>query len=273
MRKFFFFIFFLSALHASEPRYILRSPDYNPGLFSLFSTVIGFLDFYEEKQCAIEVDLGKKGVYYEKKKGPNWWTYYFEPIAFGNKTDKIVEISDEQQSSFANKTLERMSREEVHRLIKKYIVLKKPIKKKIDAFAKKHFTDQFVIGIHYRGTDKISEAPRVAYERVFEEIEKVAKGKSKYKLFVATDEQAFLDAILVRFSGKVVYLDSIRSSNGKAIHSSKKNAYQKGEEAILDCLLLSKTNFLIRTESNLGACSTFFNPTIPVIVMNKNSFF
>jgi hypothetical protein len=83
-------------------------------------------------------------------------------------------------------------------------------------------------------------------EEVFLEIEKAARRRTKYKLFVATDEQAFLDAISTRYKGKVIYLDAIRSTNGKAVHASRKNAYRKGEEALLDCVLLSKTNLLIQ---------------------------
>jgi hypothetical protein len=263
-----FIFFFLRVLQADEPSYVLHSPAYNPGMFSLFSTVLGFLDFYEEKGCAIAVDFEKKGVYYEKKKGANWWTYYFEPISLGSRGDRVVEVSDEQQSSFADKTMTQMSREEAHRLIEKYITIKKPLQKKIEAFVKKHFKDQFVIGIHYRGTDKITEAPRVEYEEVYRAIDQAIGTRKKYKLFVATDEQGFLEAISKRYKGKVVCLDAIRSTSGKAIHASRKNSYRKGEEALLDCVLLSKTNVLIRTASNLSACSAFFNPTLPVVLLN-----
>lgn len=251
----------------AEENYILHSPKYNPGMFSLFSTVVGFLDFYEEKGCAIEVDLENKGAYYDKKKGANWWTYYFEPISLGTKSANAIEVGDAEQAAFANQTLSHMSREKAQQLIEKYIVIKKPLQKKIDAFVKKHFQDQFVIGVHYRGTDKISEAPRIAYEQVFKEVEKAAHAHPSYKLFVATDEQAFLDAISARFQGKVVFLDAIRSSNGKALHASQKNGFQKGEEALLDCVLLSKTNLLIRTASNLSACSALFNAHLPVILL------
>jgi hypothetical protein len=264
-----FFFFLLTVLHANEPRYVLHSPAYNPGMFSLFSTVLGFLDFYEEKGSPIEVDFEKKGVYYDKKKGPNWWSYYFEPISFGKKGADAIEISDAQQSSFADKILSQMSREEGHRLIEKYIRIKKPLQKKIEAFANKHFKDQFVIGIHYRGTDKISESPRIEYEELYQEIDRAITDKTDFKLFVATDEVAFLDSISNRYKGKVVAIDAIRSSSGKAIHASRKNAYQKGEEALLDCVLLSKTDLLIRTPSNLSACSALFNPIIPVILLSK----
>jgi len=253
-------------LLGAQESYVLHNPGYNPGMFSLFSSVLGFLDFHEEKGCAVEVDFGKKGVYYDKKKGPNWWNYYFEPIALGD-VGKAIEITDEQQSSFANKIHSQMSRKEVHRLIENYIRIKKPIQAKIEAFILQHFKDHFVIGIHYRGTDKISEAARVDYEAVYQEIEKAIDEKKEFKLFVATDEQPFLDAISLRYPGKVISIEAIRSSSSKAVHASRKNGYQKGEEALIDCILLSKTNLLIRTSSNLSACSAFFNPDLTVIVL------
>jgi hypothetical protein len=237
-------------------------------MFSIFGTVIGLLNFYEQHRCAIQINFEKKGAYYDKKKGPNWWTYYFEPIAFGKKTNRGIKITDAQQADFANQALSQMSREEAHRLLQKYIVIKKPLQKEIESFVEQHFKDQFVIGVHYRGTDKISEAPRIAYEEVYRVVDRVIGEQTQYKLFIATDEQAFLDEISNRYSGRVICLNAIRSTNGQAIHASRKNGYQKGKEALFDCILLSKTQFLIRTASNLSACSTLFNPTLPVILLN-----
>ena len=265
---FFSFFSLFKVLHAQE-HYVLHSPSYNPGMFSLFSSVLGFLDFYEENGCGIEVDLGKKGVYYDKKKGANWWSYYFEPISIGARSNPVIEITDEQQSSFANKVLSQMSRVEAHRLIEKYIRIKAPLQKKIETFVTKQFKGNYVIGVHYRGTDKISETPRIEYETVYREIERAVEGRNEFKLFIATDEQPFLDAITLRYPGKVLSLNAIRSTTQKAVHASRKNAYQKGEEALLDCVLLSKTDLLIRTPSNLSACSALFNPKLSVIEINS----
>jgi len=57
-----------------------------------------------------------------------------------------------------------MTVERKHELIKKYVVVKKPLRKKIKSFVNEHFKDNFVIGVHYRGTDKHNEAPCVEFE-------------------------------------------------------------------------------------------------------------
>ena len=64
--------------------------------------------------------------------------------------------------------------------------------------------------------------------------------------------------------------DTVRSVDGGAIHSRPEmgDNYIKGKEALINCLLLSRCNVLIRTASFLSAWSSFFNPKFPVIMLN-----
>jgi hypothetical protein len=41
--------------------------------------------------------------------------------------------------------------------------------------------------------------------------------------------------------------------------------YRKGEDVLIDCLLLSRSDFLLRCQSNVGELATYFNPELPVI--------
>lgn len=60
-----------------------------------------------------------------------------------------------------------------------------------------------------------------------------------------------------------------RSSNGEpGVHFINKNNYSLGEEALIDACLLSKCDLLIRTSSNLSLWSTYFNPSLPTILLN-----
>ena len=152
---------------------------------------------------------------------------------------------------------------------KKYIRIKPHIQQKIDAFAVQYFLDCYMIGIHYRGTDKDKEAPRVAYETVFKEIEKHIPQEKPYSLFIATDEVDFLEQAKKRYLNRVVALEAHRSdSQGVGVHFVNKNKYILGEEALMDAYLLSKCDLLIRTSSNLSLWSTYFNPDLPVILLN-----
>jgi len=240
------------------------------GMFHVFDCVCNLIRCYEVGNCrGIEVNFGTHGVYYEPSHGKNWWSYYCKPIRFGQEIN-VKAVSG--GGSYINFLRKKTVRKEIFNLVQRYIHIKEHIKTKIDIFEKENFKNSFVISVHYRGTDKIAEAPYVSYEKVSEEVVKVLKksGDKKYKIFVATDEQAFLDYMINLFGDRVCYYkDAIRSTNGIPVHLDKKlDHYKCGEDALVDCILLSRGNFLIRSSSNLSRWSTYFNPNIPVVELN-----
>jgi hypothetical protein len=125
------------------------------------------------------------------------------------------------------------------------------------------------LGVHYRGTDKFSEAPRVPYEEVMAAVRDAAHLAlpRRWKLFVATDEQPFLEYARHAFPDRLICQEAIRSTDGQGLHFQLAGDYRNGEGAVSDCLLLSRCNYLIRTESELSLCSTLFNPHLPVTVI------
>jgi hypothetical protein len=54
-----------------------------------------------------------------------------------------------------------------------------------------------------------------------------------------------------------------------AIHRVKGGQYEKGEDALVNALLLSRCSTLIRTTSFLSAFTSIFNPKLKVILLNK----
>jgi len=264
----------------------LPSASEGGGIFFNVVNVLGFLRYCEKNQIdSFAVDFGEKGLYYESSLGPNWWHYFFEPIhkeSWGSKTSRFLRLSkpsrvSQRQIAFFNYDGEYyLPRKKAHALILKYIRIKPEITQEIEAFIKKHFDGAFVIGVHYRGTDKHTEAPEVDYERVKAAIDAVIveQDDSPYKIFVASDSQKFIDYIHLTFPNKIITTDAIRSTDGNPLHYGTKQKealyyYRHGKETVIDALLLSHTDTLIRTNSNLSLCSSFFNPDLPVIELNK----
>ncbi|MEI6791265.1 MAG: nodulation protein NodZ, partial [Myxococcaceae bacterium] len=240
--------------------------------------------------------FGTTGEYYDSKIGPNWFDYYFLPVSLGglkklstnaNKTalhwlnesqefpnTHFIKTNNDTYHWLVQHHPERLTnREEIIALWSKYVHVRPEIEHQIQQFVRANFESNFVIGIHYRGTDKSREAPRTKYEKVTEEIKhQVAlRNLSHYKIFVATDEQAFVSYLESEFPNKIMYLsDTERSKDGKPLHLNKQDQqYKIGKAALLDSLLLSKTDLLIRTSSNLSRWSTYFNPDLPVIELSK----
>lgn len=252
---------------------LLQSRD--SGMFSIFFDVIALLQSYENGFFSyVEVNFGKTGLYYDKTYGPNWWEYYFQPVIHGVKTQPPRRILGLEEGVDPWKVELETSKHEVNRIIKKYISVKPAIQDEINAFANRHFQKNFVIGIHYRGTDKKFEAPRVGYEQVTKHVlETVDKLKTdKYKIFVATDEKAFLDYMVSIFQDKVCWVKEVQhSTDNTPMHMRSDNRFLMGKSAVMDCMLLSKTNLLIRTSSNLSKVSMYFNPKLEVIEVSQRN--
>jgi len=266
-----------SPLQADHARFVrFDAGTYTPGFFSLFTSVLGLLDRYENNQIdGFIVDLKKTGLYYDPTRGSNSWNYYFLPLKRNFKNVPEQNVTHAKLGPLALHCLFRLSKERCHYLIKKYIHVRPHILEKVDSFVETHFKDHFVLGVHYRGTDKMqTESPPVEYDDFFDTISRFifAHEGKPIILFVASDEKDFIREMTLRFPDQMITTNASRSESGLPVHLQMGNNYQKGEEALLDCLLLSRCDHLIRTSSNLSLCATFFNPNIPTLLINPGHF-
>jgi hypothetical protein len=239
------------------------------GLFSEFASVLGFLDHYDHRRdeyAGVAVEF-RDGLYLDPAVGPNWWNYYFQPIAIGGGAP-IRPIGHAYHDLCARRVEVDMPRERGADLIAKFIAPSAPVEELIGDFIRSHWRND-MIGVHYRGTDKRVDAPRVAYAEV-ETVVRQHLVPDSGQVFVATDEQSFVDFMAQCFPGRVLFRPMFRSTDGRPIDIVNADGnYQKGLDAVVDCLLLSKTRTLIRTASNLGLCATFFNPVLPQILLSR----
>lgn len=254
---------------------VLHEAPYEPGLFSAFATVLGLLEYHERwAHCysGVVVDFGTSGLYYERPAGPNWWAYYFEPIGSlpGRDADRAV-VTGDQHFYFATRVERRMSRKRAFELIRRHVRLLPFLREQVDSLVRDKFEGCFVVGVHYRGTDKFLDAPRVPYSTAAEAVSNamLPAGRVPSKVYVATDEQGFLDYMRERFPDRVVCLAMHRSVDGTPIDVIQGDNWNKGRDAVLDCLLLSRCDVLVRTASNLSLCAGFFNPRLPVVLLNR----
>jgi hypothetical protein len=252
---------------------ILDSRD--AGLFSIYWDVLALVQSYEQGIFqGVKVDFNRTGPYYDARYGDSWWDYYFEPICLGNSEGaNIIHKGGDCLYIDPCEIEFRNTREKNHNLIQTYIRIKPHIQAKIDDFIATHFQgDEFIIGVHYRGTNK-GEVPRVAWSRYKEEIDKqiISLNGKQYKIFLATEEGPAYDYFCQEFPGQIISTSAQRSvGNGDPAYADLNNhfRYQCGEDAIIDCVLLSKAQVLIRAMSNLSITAGFLNPKVPEIVMN-----
>jgi len=273
-----FFLLFNEAALLSMT-YMVTDPREEAGLFSTFHDVIGALDLYDKEKdhrsVGLIVDFEDKGLFYDAAHGPNWWNYYFEPIRLGKLNGTPYKFPSWKKSVLSFEAEFGLSPEHYHALVKNYVFLKSALQQKLDTFIKEQFEDSYVVGVHYRGTDKKGEAPVVSYESVCNRInEDLERSKHKnVKIFVATDEESFLDYARQRFPGQVISSSAIRSQDNSPVHFSKVGTpYQRGEDAVVDCWLLARCSILYKMASNLSDAAMKMNPKMPTVHFNTSYF-
>ncbi len=232
--------------------------------FNFYCVIAGLNEVEQGYYRGISPEFGESHLYYDATKGPNWWYYYFDKTDVFNQPGTRV-IAD-QLGIFSNIARWDLPKSYSHYLLKKYVRIKANIQEEIDEFCLNHFQGH-MIGIHYRGTDKWREVTStVQYQEMLDCMKFQLHQHPNAKFFIATDEDGFIQAAMKNFKGKIVFRQQKRSARGTPTHEDKniKN-YLKGKEALIDCVLLSRCDTLIRTSSNLSDASLCFNPKIELI--------
>jgi hypothetical protein len=249
------------------------------GLFAHLETFLE-ISLHCQRYNLIPCFMSTSPQYVDPQRGPNWFQYFFTNLQLSaDDSEKIkhgqvpiCRIEGIRQLGLPEDYDPQLSLRIGPQLVHKYIGIKPHILEKVDAFVSSYFTNRSVLGIHYRGTDK--RASPISYSDFRNSIANFLKHNREFDcLFVSSDEQNFIDFIKNEFKDTlpVFYHDDHERSKTKiAIHRSKSgDRYQKAEEAVLNCLLLSRCGALIKTASFLSGWSKLFNPDLPVILLNR----
>ena len=213
----------------------------------------------------------------------DWFQDYFrysfpirnEGVFWAIRKKRITDISE---LGFIEPDL---TMQQAHNIFFETVSVRDPIREEVDNFVRHNYLGNCMLGIHYRGTDKASEAPRVTYERVERHLDDLLENGQFSGVFLASDEQSFIDFLLKKVSGVPIVAreDLLRSIDGNPLHRSidghplhlgqPKSAIGKlGLDALVNCMLLARCHSILRTSSFLSAWSSIFNPRLHVYLLN-----
>lgn len=292
------------------------------GLFSLVQQVIGHVRLaihegrtpiaYFGKGCCYWVDGGYEGKL-------NVWEYYFEPVVESHAVDTIPQhvkdyakshpilhiqpghyIGDEafvtkhfgDHKVFEGKSLKipylwndppSETRKTASEIIKKYVRPRKYILEQVTAYMDEHMANEYVVGVHIRGTDVNDRIEHNIHRRgsydlsaYVRKLENLLHENPQAKIYVATDTNDALSHLKSVFPGKILHHSSIfhtdENGSGKGpsgwimpgyLTENAAKAAKNGEEAIIDYLLLSECNYLIHNGSALARTALLKNPDLP----------
>ncbi len=270
------------------------------GVFSEFHSVLGALAYADAHgSTGVRIDF-RSPLYVEPDRGPNWWTYFFQetfvrlgPHASTDgdevhlnrilaKYGRYGGFSDLVQGStpYLYPMTYGISRSALNRLLLTHVPVRREIHDDVARFVAARFEPgAYVVGVHYRGTDATRNwtgkfahyrTARVPYRAYADEVRRALEAASPraYQVFVATDEIECLDFMRREFGDRTVHFEQSPRvhADSQAVHLDRTlpvSNYQKGRSALIDCLVLAATSYLVKGRSNLSDASLAFNPRLP----------
>lgn len=248
----------------------LLIPGSRSGFFSMFRGTVGAFLIAEQK--LLEPVVSWRDTLYNDNASDNAWGYYFEQVSdFDIKADQAYKCGHNIMPREFNTRLE------MNRLISKYVKVKQGIKNKVSKIVST--LGEKPLGVHIRTTDKHNcvnhGEPDTGYPVSIELYQKhidMNLKRNDSKVFLATDDYVVLERMRKRYSDRIIAIDCIRSTDDKSIHHDLKgNNREKGEQVLIDCLVLSRCKHIIKGISNVALCAMFWN--LDLTCDNLNSIY
>ncbi len=300
------YLVFIGGITVAQPIDLIVAPQEGGGFFAELHKVIQCLIHYEKDLIRAHVDWTDEFFPYKDGADENGWDLFFEPIPIAHKTTLAADVQKVISNSTAEfhelHDQECTSpwiaydqflpyRKYVNEIITKYIHLKPAVQQEWDAFYTAHMKGYTCIGVHARIARQhawLVPGKRLpSLEDYYNEIDSLLKKHrgAKIKIFVASDSHQAIKQFKERYGDQILHIEAYRSqedrdpcimyTSGKYYKTHKdawhadKHRYFGGLTTMLDCLLLSKCEYVIHTTSNLAFFSTYYNPEIKSIYLPK----
>jgi hypothetical protein len=168
-------------------------------------------------------------------------------------------------------------------IIREFVRPRAYIQAKADRFFRDHMNGRYVVGVHARGTDAVAKEEirwhrqgSLQLPKYLEQIEQRLNVEPEATIFVASDAQSSVDFMRKAFGSQVITYDSIRHQSGEAagtgptgwimpayIAHDRDRAARNGEEAVIEYLLLARSNYLVHNGSSLARTVLLNVPRLP----------
>lgn len=261
------------------------------GLFSLFNQVVGCIAWCAKHQRELYVDYRDRRFFYldptDEDSAVNGWEYYFQQpfrtaLPDGDPAQRLVihedyhPFTEHLAPGFSTRDREwsksppLVYRRQMGATIQQYVRLQPIIAEEVDNLTENLFGDSRICGVHVRRTDSIEDSskrpPRLT--SYYHEIDRFREflncdHTDAVKVFLATDDEEVVEDFTRRYRDDLIVLPSHRSNDGKALHTNFDLPRREiGKQALIECLLLARTDHLVHSNSNLSTAALCWNPEL-----------
>ncbi len=247
------------------------------GFFAQMSGLVPILMYCCRSRLTPYIVLSSKA-YADSEHGPNFLEYFFDgPVLTRTQLRALKKFPIRRVERFCDlpywERNQYPSLREGHRFFNSYYQIKSTFVEEARSFHRKELKGLPALGVHFRGTDKVSEATELKPDEVVASILEVMRIHREIKcIFLSTDAEHMISYCrqkLPQFE-VVVRQDEVRSSDEVAVHCKMVGRpYEKGKDAIMNCIILSQCAVLLKSMSHLSGWSKVFNPDLKVYLMNR----
>ncbi len=276
---------------------LIRPPLIGAGFAACVLTVLNYLRYCEREGLVpvVQIDESCRSRFLEAHYGDNAWEQFFEPVGpwssaelqrlldgpdaaayaarLRHVNDSLPDAIKADDDSIFTWTFGRWrthppddlrgwfdeQRRKGRETVRRFVRVKPHVQEKVDLFVARDLQDAHVLGLHMRGTD-LHYAPPVSPAEYFDPIDRYLGAHPDALLYLATDQVQYLDVVRRRYGDIVLSYDCLRSSTATApFEMDEGSPYRKGEDVLIDILILSRCNHLIRGASNIPEMAIYFS--------------
>ncbi len=149
-----------------------------------------------------------------------------------------------------------LSEDEIYLLLfQKYLIPTPPLADMVEHFFRQQMQGRPWVGIHVRGSDKITETPHLAQtnENYHNFIDRIIELNPTIGIFLLTDSAPVTTEYFERYGTRILCTQAQRSSTDRGVHLSGHDGVAMGTEVLLDVLLALRCDYFIgNRESNVS---------------------
>ncbi|NBV06145.1 MAG: hypothetical protein EBS06_02780 [Proteobacteria bacterium] len=245
--------------------YVIWRSFLGAGFFSNFTQVISHMQAAKRLGMIPVIDFKNFKTLYNEKTPingkENSWEYYFKQVSpydleevYRSKRVFFCNGEPAPQSVFEVEKIEEKSYKD---FVKNNIHLQENVEKELEKYS--HFFDKRILGVHFRGKE-LNVAQLHGYgptpEQMLRYTDEILEKYKIERIFISTEEKDYFDLFIKRYGDKVFYSDALRTSKVNSynlINYRTNHRYLLGMEALVDSILLSKCNGLLRGNSCMSS--------------------
>jgi hypothetical protein len=279
----------------------------NAGFFAYVQYALNQIRYCEAHNYlpVINYDESYGNYFVDQGRGPNMWDYYFHPPCQFTWADinsriadpgdpltqsDVITLSDDEIRELCQNNPESIfhytygywrrnppddldlwydeQRKKGQAFTAKYIRVRQEILGHVEGILRAHVDGQFLVGAHIRGTD-MRYAPTVPLESYIQQLDNMVSENDQIRIFIATDQQQYIEILKKRYGDRMFFQDCLRSHNAMNQQTFKREDKSKlGEEVLIDALLLSSCDFILKCPSAVGEFAHYFNPDLDSLDLN-----